>query len=178
MARKYTKEILERAVVESVSVAGVLRHLGIAQTGGSHAHISRTIKRMGIDTSHFTGQRWSRGLRFPPRQEPAHWLRVLLPDTPRITGDRLRKALLRIGRRYVCTSCGNTGTWLMRPLTLHVGHVNGDYLDCREENLRFLCPNCHAQTPTHAGRNKGRVRRVTVVDPGTVELSLDPPQGR
>ena len=43
-----------------------------------------------------------------------------------------------------------------KPLTLHVDHINGVNNDCRRENLRFLCPNCHAQTPTHAGRNKKR----------------------
>ena len=51
--RKYTEEILEDAVLQSTSVAGVLRHLGVRPTGGAHAHISRTIKSFGIDTSHF-----------------------------------------------------------------------------------------------------------------------------
>ena len=174
MGWRYTEEVLQEAVAASVSVAGVLRYLGVAQTGGGHAHISRTIKRMGIDTSHFTGQGWRRGRRFPQQLEPSHWLRVLPPGSPRISGDRLRKALLRTGRPYVCVMCGNSGTWLLRPMTLHVDHINGDYLDCRPENLRFLCPNCHSQTPTYAGRNMGKTRRV-VVDVGQEELRFDPP---
>jgi hypothetical protein len=49
--RKYTEEILTAAVRESTSIAGVLRHLGLRPTG-AHAHISRTVKAFGIDTSH------------------------------------------------------------------------------------------------------------------------------
>ena len=52
-ARKYTKEMLEPLVAQSTSVAGVMRLLGLRQNGGEHTHISRTIKRFGIDTSHF-----------------------------------------------------------------------------------------------------------------------------
>ena len=29
-----------------------------------------------------------------------------------------------------------------------VDHIDGDWQDNRLENLRFLCPNCHAQTAT------------------------------
>ena len=29
-----------------------------------------------------------------------------------------------------------------------------EYDDHRIENLRFLCPNCHAQTDSFSGRNK------------------------
>jgi hypothetical protein len=34
-------------------------------------------------------------------------------------------------------------------------HINGDKHDNRLENLRILCGNCHMQTPTYCGRNKG-----------------------
>ncbi len=46
---------------------------------------------------------------------------------------------------------------LERPtLTLHIDHIDGQFWDCRQENLRFLCPNCHGQTATYAGRNRRR----------------------
>ena len=58
---KYTEEMLREAVGCSTSVAGVLRALGVRPTGGSHAHLSRRIKRAGIDTSHFTGRAHNAG---------------------------------------------------------------------------------------------------------------------
>lgn len=160
MGWKYTEEVLRDAVSHSVSYVGVLRYLGVPEAGGSHTHISRTIKRLGIDTSHFTGQAWRRGLPSDRRKTPAERLVLREPGSPRENGERLRRAMVELGITYVCASCGNRGTWLFEPMTLHVDHINGLYYDNRPENLRFLCPNCHAVTPTHAGKNKVRLRRV------------------
>ncbi len=52
--RKYTAELLGEAAAQSDSVAGVLRRLGgLSEVGGTHAHISRMLKALEIDTSHF-----------------------------------------------------------------------------------------------------------------------------
>lgn len=55
---------------------------------------------------------------------------------------------------YRCGVCSNPGEWLGTTLTLHLDHINGNNADHRKENLRWLCPNCHTQTPTFAGRNR------------------------
>lgn len=151
---KYTEAVLRKAVGQSWSVAGVLRDLGLVPAGGTHAHISRLIKRYGIDTSHFTGQGWRQNRTFPNSRPPDELLQLLPVGSPRTNGQRLRRALIAAGRPYVCISCGNAGEWLGIRLVLQVDHVNGDYLDNRPCNLRFLCPNCHTQCPTHSGRNK------------------------
>lgn len=43
---------------------------------------------------------------------------------------------------------------------LEVDHINGDGYDHSPINLRVLCPNCHALTPTYKARNKGKGREV------------------
>lgn len=55
---------------------------------------------------------------------------------------------------YRCEICGNDGEWLGKSLSLHLDHINGIANDHRLENLRFLCPNCHNQTSTYAGKRK------------------------
>ena len=54
-------------------------------------------------------------------------------------------ALIAKGRTYCCQKCNNGDTWCGDKITLHIDHINWDWSDCREENLQFLCPNCHSQ---------------------------------
>ena len=54
---------------------------------------------------------------------------------------------------YRCQICSNDGMWNGQKLSLQLDHVNGVFNDNRLENLRFLCPNCHSQTDSYAGKN-------------------------
>lgn len=150
--RKYTEDLLQPLVAEAASVADVLRLLGLRQNGGAHAHISKTIKAFGIDTSHF--RPFDRA-NIPHRRSSEQILTRLPADHRREKPHLLKRALLEIGRPHRCECCGNEGTWQGLPLTLEVDHIDGDFLNNLAENLRFLCPNCHRQTANFAGRSRG-----------------------
>jgi hypothetical protein len=68
---------------------------------------------------------------------------------------------------YKCSICG-ISEWLGSSLVLDLDHINGERFNNEKSNLRFLCPNCHSQTPTFRGRNKSK-RNKSVSD----ELLLD-----
>ena len=72
---------------------------------------------------------------------------------------KLRQRLIKEGLKlHQCESC-LCETWMGQPIPLELDHINGDRWDSRLENLRLLCPNCHAQTDTYRGRNIGNYAR-------------------
>jgi hypothetical protein len=83
---------------------------------------------------------------------------LLVASTPRGRWN-LKRRLVAAGLKAPrCELCG-VDSWRGRPLSLALHHVNGVGDDNRLENLQLLCPNCHSQTDTFAGRN-ARERRA------------------
>lgn len=143
---------LRELVPRSTSYADVMRGLGWEVNDTNHRRLRRAAARLGLDTSHFKRRAWGQLERAAP-PSTAQRVLVVLPDhAGRTNRAQLHRALAEIGVPYECTSCGNTGTWLGRSITLQIDHVNGDWRDNRRENLRYLCPNCHALTQTWCRR--------------------------
>ena len=77
----------------------------------------------------------------------------LLSNGRRVSRGHLRGRILKAGlKEERCEECG-LSEWRGQPLRVTLHHVNGDGYDNRLENLQFLCPNCHSQTPNFSGRN-------------------------
>ena len=66
----------------------------------------------------------------------------------------IKKRLIKEGlKKYQCEMCGLI-EWHGIKIGLELDHINGNCYDHRLENLRLLCPNCHATTSTYRGKNK------------------------
>jgi hypothetical protein len=131
----------------------MLRLLDENWTPAAHRRVKAATIRFGIDTTHFLGQASNRGLAFPDRGTP---LELLLAVGKLTNTSKLKQRLIETGLlARECAMC-ERDEWNGEPIPLELDHINGDRTDNRLENLRLLCPNCHAQTPTYRGRNIGR----------------------
>jgi hypothetical protein len=48
--------------------------------------------------------------------------------------------------------------WLGKQVPLQLDHIDGNSSNNMPDNLRNLCPNCHALCLTSKGHNKGKGR--------------------
>ncbi|MER5629690.1 HNH endonuclease signature motif containing protein [Streptomyces nitrosporeus] len=151
------REELEPAVAASKTLAQVLHVLGLPDNGTTRARLKRAVDAYGLPTTHFTGQAHTRGVPSPRRRPAADILRRAEPGSQRTRTALLRRALddMRVPR--TCSSCGTGDTWQGRRLVLEIDHINGDRMDNRRQNLRYLCPSCHSQTDTYSNR-RGRTQ--------------------
>jgi RNA polymerase subunit RPABC4/transcription elongation factor Spt4 len=132
--RNYTEEDISAAVLNSTSIAGVLRHLDLVPIGGNYATIKKRIAQLGLDTSHFSGAAWM----------PKGWHIKTFDNLTNPTA--IKKRLIQ-ERSHSCESC-QLQEWLGKPIVLEMDHVDGDRNNNQRSNLRLLCPNCHSQTQT------------------------------
>jgi hypothetical protein len=164
--RSYTDEEFIDAINTSRSKRQALLALGLKAAGGNYKCLDLKVQELGLDTSHWKGKSWNKGLVHGPRRPVQDYL----TENSTFQSHKLRIKLFEQGlKEKVCESCGLT-EWLGKPISLELDHINGNNTDNRIENLRILCPNCHAQTETYRGKNKSR-RGVRVVDGDCLESS-------
>lgn len=137
MRKKYTrwtKEMLEPIVKKSISLRECLSHMGLIEAGGNYENLKRKIDKFELDVSHFLGQAARKGV------EIKTFDGLIKPES-------IKRRLLK-ERGHKCEDCKRT-EWGDVPIPLELEHIDGHSRNNVRENLKLLCPNCHALTPTY-----------------------------
>ena len=157
---KYTKEVLEEAVSKSRAVSEVLRFLGLKQAGGNFSHISFLLKKYEINTEHFLGKLLVSKTQPPANKHTKESFLNMLKENVNLNGYRTKHYLIKFGiKEYKCENCNRT-EWFDKKIPLEVEHIDGNHFNNRLENLKLLCPNCHAITDTYCSKIKGVHRQA------------------
>ncbi len=155
---KISDEEFALAVKESVCVREVLLRLNLKAAGGNYACFHERVKRLGLDTSHFTGGAHMAGKNFGPKRPIEDYLQ----NKFKISSSKLKARLIKEGiKKHQCESC-SLDWWIDQQIPLELHHINGDHFDNQLENLQFLCPNCHAGTENYRGRAQERTKNKEI----------------
>jgi len=114
----------------------------------SRQYLTRIVEEYSIDISHF------KVCSFRPYKYDEIFCSKIKRQNATVKKYILENKLID----YICSGCGQEPLWNGKELVLQLDHINGNPLDDRFENLRFLCPHCHSQTETFTGRNSRNVR--------------------
>lgn len=142
-------EEFKNIVKNSLSYSDCLRTLGLTTKGGSSTDVlKRRISELNCSIKHFKGQ-FKSFTKYKLEE-------ILIKDSTYANISKLKERLIKANLlEYKCHKCGIT-EWQNKPISLQLDHINGINNDHRLENLRLLCPNCHSQTDTYAGKNKNK----------------------
>lgn len=114
--------------------------------------LKRLLRKWGIV---YGGNPGSKGCNSPLKKSAKDFLH----KNSSITSFKLKMRLFEEGlKEKKCEICGIT-EWMGKPAPLELDHIDGEHYNNEFENLRILCPNCHALTPTNSGKNRNKNTR-------------------
>jgi len=138
-----TKEQIEEYAKESNNWKEFMTKCGYTNFGCTF-YIKRKLELFDISVSHFT-----RG-----KHNKKYTHEEIFKVNSQYTSMKCikHKLITHYNWEYKCSSC-KLSEWMTKKIPIEIDHINGNHTDNRIENLRFLCPNCHALTDTYKGKN-------------------------
>lgn len=149
---------LKEAVKNSYTISDALEKMGLPKySSGNHRSFKIWRDKYNLDTSHFLGRSYIKNRK--GRTSKIYLSHILVKNSHYHRTNLKKKLLSQNLLKYECYICGLT-EWMGRKISLQLDHINGVNNDNRIENLRILCPNCHAQTDTYSGKNSSDKERI------------------
>ncbi len=144
-----------KIVKEARSYADILRATSLPYKGGNINTVKRRIAALKLDDTHIPkGVGSNQHRKFEYRQTTlADAMKTKFVKGSNERTFTIKRLVLRFDLVPYKCECGNLGKWRGKELILQLDHKDGDATNNTLDNLRFLCPNCHCQTDTFAGKN-------------------------
>jgi 5-methylcytosine-specific restriction endonuclease McrA len=153
---KIDKEAFDKVISSSSSLSDILKAFGLTCKGtGNFNTLRRILKDRGynVDLIKEKGEKERLKKLGKLHKKNKIPLKNILVESSSYNRGHLKSRLLKEGiLENKCIECGQLPEWNGKPLTLQLDHKNGISNDNRLENLRIICPHCHSQTKTFAGR--------------------------
>lgn len=114
----------------------------------------KTLRRLAKKYGCFKPNQAGVGLKKKERNDSYNIHDILNGKYPQMQSFKVKQKLLNAGiKKHCCEICKLT-EWNNKPIPIELDHIDGNSTNHKLENLRLLCPNCHAQTETYRGKNK------------------------
>jgi len=144
-----TKKEINELISNNNSINQILKSINVNSNGsGAYRTFRNHCDKLGVILPKYKHKNFKIGNKIPLNE-------ILIENSTYQNVSRLKIRLINENiLEYKCVKCGNEGEWMGEAIVLQLDHKNGIRNDNRVENLRFMCPNCHSQTPTFSGKNK------------------------
>ena len=160
----YTPAELQKLLDESNSYKELLRKLNMCDHGSNYNTLRKIIDEYNLDLTIINKNRKNENLKDLKKlhfKQKIPLDEILIENSTYNHGNNLKKRLFEENlKEYICERCGLT-EWQGQPIPLQLHHENGIHNDNRIENLKLLCPNCHALTDNFAGKNVKQIPKVS-----------------
>jgi len=135
----------------------------IIEAARSNATMSKAAASLKIHFNTFRGRAYKLGV-YKPNQgakgtskknngNKIELKEILEGKHPQYQSNKLRIRIIGEGiKEHKCEEC-SLESWNGAKIPIELDHIDGDRTNHKIDNIRLLCPNCHAQTSTYRGRN-------------------------